>query len=676
MNEKLEAALFYLTCGFSLVPCSVKGGAKKADGSVGKDISYPVDWKVFQERYPTEAEIREWWKKWPDADIAIITGKISGITVLDTEAGADLDLFGLKDNTTVTAYSGGGGKHFYFAYTPRVRNKVKFAPLHDIRNDGGLIIAPPSNHPSGGQYAWIAPVGIAPFLPFPMKVVEAFNKASGQETVDWSKRMNEVVGDGSRNETITSIAGKLLLRFREDEWETHVWPLLVSWNAEHAKPPLSERDLRTIYQSIGRAESRRRLSGAKVGEAVINRENDVFVVRIPIDEGFAVFSYDEPTYSRGEMEAIVKCHVEIPGHAKRVFESRLNVLSGSSCESYARQLTASFGKDIKWPLILSEAGAKFKEAYRESAADDIVNAVEIFPEKPKHLLFPFIEEDAANLLFAKGGVGKTYVALRWAMSLASGSDFLGSQPTKTVKTLFIDYENSPGTFKHRLLTLAPFCPGFTDEAESMLFYKNSGGVPLHEMKDVLRRFVVEKGIGLVIVDSAAPACGGAPEDAAIATRYFGALRHIGVTSLTIGHEAKADSGDWTFGSVFFTNLARNIWNMKSDAEEGDTVKHLGLTHKKFNNGPLSRPVAIKMSDKGVGIEYEEDLAYIQASDPRPSILGALRTDEDTSLQQLYGLLPNISPGTIRTTINRLATAKLIKGGNIRGNYRLAVLNRV
>lgn len=669
MNETLEAAKFYLSGGFSVVPVQVGGSAEGK-----KELKFPVDWHPYQDRRPTEAELNEWWKKWPDADVAIVTGKISGISVVDTEKGADLGLFGLKDSTTVSSVSGGGGRHFYFAYTDRVRNRVKFAPLYDIRNDGGIIIAPPSKHPSGLRYAWQVPLGLASIQPFPLNIIKAFEEAGGMKSIDWADRMSKEIGEGSRNDTMTSIAGKMLQKHNEQDWEAVVWPMLVSWNATMVVPPMSETELRAIFKSIGTAEIRRRRSGAKVGEAVINKENDIFVVRIPIEEGFAVFSFDEPTYSRGDLEAIVKCHVEIPGHAKRVFESRLNVLSGSSCESYARQLTASFGKDIKWPLILSEAGAKFKEAYRESASDDIVNSTEIYPESPTHLLAPFIEEGASNLLFAKGGIGKTYLCLRWAMSLASGSEFLGSVPLKTVKTLFIDYENSPGTFKYRIMNLAPYCHGFGKEAEGMLFYKNSGGVPLYEMKDSLRRFVVENNIGLVIVDSAAPACGGPPEDAAVATRYFNALRHIGVTSLTIGHESKADDGNWTFGSVFFTNLSRNIWNMKSESEEGDTVKHLGLTHKKFNNGPLSRPVAIKMADTGLGIEYTEDLAYLQANDPKNAILGALKQDEDTSLQQLYGLLPHISQGNIRTSISRLACNKVIKAGNKRGNYRLPETN--
>ena len=40
-----------------------------------------VEWAEFQDRPPTEAEVREWWNHWPDADIALVTG--NGWAALD-----------------------------------------------------------------------------------------------------------------------------------------------------------------------------------------------------------------------------------------------------------------------------------------------------------------------------------------------------------------------------------------------------------------------------------------------------------------------------------------------------------------------------------------------------------------------------------------------------------------
>src|ERR1041385_5387025 len=111
MSEAQQAAVFYATdSGFSVIP---------VDAVSKKPL---LEWKEFQTRKASVEEIESWWKKWPEAGVGIVTGAISGITVVDSAAGAVLNLFGLKDCATPTVVSGGGGKHFYFAYTPKVKN--------------------------------------------------------------------------------------------------------------------------------------------------------------------------------------------------------------------------------------------------------------------------------------------------------------------------------------------------------------------------------------------------------------------------------------------------------------------------------------------------------------------------------------------------------------------------
>jgi hypothetical protein len=110
--------------------------------------------------------IRLWWTTWPDANIGIATGAVSGIFVLDIdpEHGGDDSLDALIDEhgglpDTVEVETGGGGRHIYFAYTGIgvVGNSVgRLAPGLDIRSDGGYVVAPPSRHVSGRNYEWEA----------------------------------------------------------------------------------------------------------------------------------------------------------------------------------------------------------------------------------------------------------------------------------------------------------------------------------------------------------------------------------------------------------------------------------------------------------------------------------------------------------------------------------------
>ena len=78
-DKKLKAALYYLSLGFSVIP-------------VSQDKKPLIDWKRYQEELPTEAVIRRWWSNWPDANIGLICGKISGIDVLDIDSEEGLDM--------------------------------------------------------------------------------------------------------------------------------------------------------------------------------------------------------------------------------------------------------------------------------------------------------------------------------------------------------------------------------------------------------------------------------------------------------------------------------------------------------------------------------------------------------------------------------------------------------
>ena len=97
-------------------------------------------------------------------NIGVVTGKISGITVVDIDVshgkkGAESWSALIEEKgepETLMAKTGSGGMHVFFKYNSALKTgSNRLGKDIDVRNDGGYVVAPPSKHRSGGVYAWI-----------------------------------------------------------------------------------------------------------------------------------------------------------------------------------------------------------------------------------------------------------------------------------------------------------------------------------------------------------------------------------------------------------------------------------------------------------------------------------------------------------------------------------------
>lgn len=154
MGNCLNSALKYESMGFSIIP-------------LNKNKKPFVEWKEYQKRRANQEEIRDWWKKWPNANIGIVTGAISGICVIDidSEAGAkEIEKFIPESLEMPIVSTPSGGKHYYFKMPDEpMCNNVGIIPGCDFRGEGGYIVAPPSKCKSKTDkkiksYAWQVPI--------------------------------------------------------------------------------------------------------------------------------------------------------------------------------------------------------------------------------------------------------------------------------------------------------------------------------------------------------------------------------------------------------------------------------------------------------------------------------------------------------------------------------------
>ena len=167
LSAKGAVALEYAAQGFAVFPVFEMGpGGACACGrpdcsSPGK---HPRVSRGLKEASKDPEVVRSWWTQWPEANIGIATGSPSGIFVMDVdiknnghhELARLIEEHGAIPDTRI-CQTGGGGFHVYFRLPPgqRIPNSAgKIAPGIDVRGDGGYVVAPPSNHYSGGCYEW------------------------------------------------------------------------------------------------------------------------------------------------------------------------------------------------------------------------------------------------------------------------------------------------------------------------------------------------------------------------------------------------------------------------------------------------------------------------------------------------------------------------------------------
>ena len=176
-GRPIDAATAYAGRGWSVFPChTIQAGACScAHDDCGSPGKHPLVRNGLHNATTEHDTIRTWWGNWPRANIAIRTGQVSGLVVLDIDPdhGGQTTLDHLADQhgslpPARTIRTGSGGLHLYYAHPGHpVPNDAgrRLGPGIDIRGDGGYVIAPPSRHRSGDRYRLTARGGDIPRLP-------------------------------------------------------------------------------------------------------------------------------------------------------------------------------------------------------------------------------------------------------------------------------------------------------------------------------------------------------------------------------------------------------------------------------------------------------------------------------------------------------------------------------
>jgi hypothetical protein len=287
----LDAALEYAAMGWRVLPISPRG-----------KVPLLKDWQT--KATTDEDAIIGWWESWPDANVGVALGEGSGIIDIETDSEAEeqeyLALFN-GDPPPTCCYQAARGKHRLYQFSVDLPHTavVKLGTVGvRIGNDGkgAQSVMPPSIHKTGKQYTWLVPPSECPPAPIPDEVLTCLANMGGatvfdmratagkdsngshKTAKDWDKIL-EGSPAGHRNEDMAAYCGKLLRGASDLTDALMLRVLYQSVEAVNSRnsPPLSNKELETIFKSILRTEEERRLSAdmqVVVGRGIDDRVDD------------------------------------------------------------------------------------------------------------------------------------------------------------------------------------------------------------------------------------------------------------------------------------------------------------------------------------------------------------------------------------------------------------------
>jgi hypothetical protein len=252
--------------GFSVFPCN-------------KDKTPSLKWLGFQKERASEEQIRKWWGNGSTSPIAIVTGKISGVVVVDVD---DTDI-GFKNLAnyippgvkTPMAKTPSGGYHLFFKLPDvEVRNNARAIPGCDFRGEGGYVIASPSfcsYEKSGkrieGLYEWqegfnINDLALEDLNPLYISYINSYSYIGATTTGNTNTTNNnktqqnttEYFIEGRRDEDLFSIANALI----KGGCKTSIAMQAMRIIANSCNPPFPEKEIdikiKSAMDRVGRKD--------------------------------------------------------------------------------------------------------------------------------------------------------------------------------------------------------------------------------------------------------------------------------------------------------------------------------------------------------------------------------------------------------------------------------------
>ena len=245
-----DAALRYAQRRWRILPLH---GIRNDCCTCGRDDcvkpgKHPHIWDWVNAATSDRRTIREWWTRWPNANIGGATGELLVVDIDPKKGGrASLARLEAQDGplpSTWRSQTGGDGAHIFFCQPtdePPLGNSTgRLGPGLDTRGAGGYVVLPPSRHVSGQRYRWTA---TGPLAPAPPWLLARLRDAPADYRERF--RLPDILPEGLRNDHLYRLARSLRA---QGFTATEMLAAAEVINAARCRPPLPDAEIQAIVE--------------------------------------------------------------------------------------------------------------------------------------------------------------------------------------------------------------------------------------------------------------------------------------------------------------------------------------------------------------------------------------------------------------------------------------------
>lgn len=494
-----NAAMEMLDRGWSIIPMS----------PVTKQPL--VTWKIYQTRQPTYDEVESWFNTWTGFNLAVITGHLSGIVVVDADTPEAVQWCEKNGMTSPFAVKTRRGTHYYFRHP---RNGQRFRNVAhnitrggglmgvanlDFRGDGGYVVVPPSISRSEEK-------GDHPYTWGPMLL-------DWDDMPVWSGRASlQDVTEIAPEDFAFDMVDLSGVKLRDPKDALPIWERTERWVQENG---------RKLREGDGRNALIVSYAGERVRAGVLDDDLD-FTCRQFQDAFFEEHLPEEE------------------------FATCLRSAQEMDLRNHPSDYDAA-GNRIKKPEPPAEPAPVTPGALRPVYPSD-VEIIEAALQQRTYLIAPWMRRGSITMVHGYSGSGKSWFLTNVLWHLALGRTVGPYEIERPARTLYLDFENSGSTIAARMRVMAK---SYGDPGQHFavwspaLIRPEAGGDMNLATKEGMQR--LQAWIGsvqpdVVVIDTVRSAWPGMEENKAEAwapvNQLLLTLRNAGLSVVVVHHSTK------------------------------------------------------------------------------------------------------------------------------------------